>query len=62
VDELIALNARLLKMNLEVNRRVLTSFANAAKKATQHPGTYNNDAKNGTCEENITPLSLNETL
>lgn len=62
MDELIAKNARMLKMNIEMNRRVLYRFADVAKKMTPHAGTYAQDANIGVKAEATAPISLNETL
>jgi len=62
MDELIERNARMLKMNIDLNRRVLMKFADVAKKMTPHSGTYADDANIGNRGENTSPISLNETL
>ncbi|WP_028879195.1 flagellar protein FlgN [Terasakiella pusilla] len=62
MDELVAQNARILKMNIEMNRRVLYRFADVAKKMTPHAGTYAQDANIGVKAEATAPISLNETL
>ena len=62
VDELVEQNARMLKMNIDLNRRVLLKFADVAKKMTPHSGTYADDANIGVRGENTAPISLNETL
>lgn len=62
MDKLIERNARMLKMNIDLNRRVLLKFADVAKKLTPHSGTYAEDANIGTRGETTSPISLNETL
>ena len=62
MDELIAHNARMLKLNIDTNRRVLLKFADIAKQMTPHSGTYAKDANVGTRGEATSPISLNETL
>lgn len=62
MDGLVERNARMLKMNIDLNRRVLLKFADVAKKLTPHSGTYAEDANVGTRGENSSPISLNETL
>ena len=62
MDKLVERNARMLKMNMELNRRVLYKFADVAKKMTPHSGTYAQDANVGAKAEVTAPISLNETL
>ncbi|NVK17402.1 MAG: hypothetical protein HWE30_01760 [Methylocystaceae bacterium] len=62
MDKLVERNARMLKMNMELNRRVLFKFADVAKKMTPHSGTYAQDANIGVKAEATAPISLNETL
>ncbi len=62
MDTLIERNARMLKMNIDLNRRVLMKFADVAKKMTPHSGTYADDANVGTRGETTSPISINETL
>jgi len=62
MEKLIAQNARMLKMNIETNRRVLLKFADVAKQMTPNAGTYAKDANLGARGEATSPISLNETL
>lgn len=62
MNKLVEQNARMLKMNIELNRRVLFKFADVAKKMTPHSGTYAQDANVGAKAEATAPISLNETL
>ncbi|NVJ90043.1 MAG: hypothetical protein HWE34_00200 [Methylocystaceae bacterium] len=62
LDELVQKNSALLKMQMQISQRIITKFAEVAKKITPHSGAYSDDANIGPRGETATPLSLNETL
>ncbi|WP_135076159.1 flagellar export chaperone FlgN [Terasakiella sp. SH-1] len=62
MDKLVEINARMLKLHMDLNRRVLERFADVAQKLTPHSGTYNAAANVGVKAEATAPISLNESL